>query len=433
MYWNQEMETLDGSKIRELQGKRLRKLVRYAYDKVPIYRAKFKEAGLHPDEIRSIDDAAKIPFTYKDDLRDAYPFGMFSVPMEEVVRIHASSGTTGNPTVVGYTQADVDVWTEMMARCMAATGCQRGDVVQVSYGYGLFTGGLGLHYGAERIGAAVVPASGGNTKRQIKLVQDFGSTVLACTPSYALYISEIASGQGIDMRKSKLRVGILGAEPWSEGLRQRIQDGLGIQAYDIYGMSELCGPGVSVECEAQNGLHIWADHFLVETIDPETREVLEPGKKGELVFTPLTKYGLPLLRYRTRDISRIEWEECECGRWHPRMMRVMGRSDDMLIIRGVNVFPSQIEHTLMNVPGVGDNYQITLAKSGPMDVVKIDVEVTHGTFSDKMGEMVQLKERIEDELSSDIGVSIMVNLVQPGSIPRSEGKAKRVVDLRKED
>ena len=432
MYWNEKMETLGKEDLLSLQEKRLKKLVRYSFDNVPLYRKKFKDAGLRPDDIKDLGDASKIPFTYKDDLRDSYPFGMFSVPLDETIRIHASSGTTGNPTVVGYTKEDVDVWTEMMARCMVATGCTDKDVVQVSYGYGLFTGGLGLHYGSEKIGATVVPASGGNTKRQLKLIQDLGTTAIACTPSFALYLSEVAKSMGQDLVNSQLGIGILGAEPWSEGLRQRIEENLGIKAYDIYGMSELCGPGVSVECEAQNGLHIWGDHFLVETIDPVTEEVLEPGSKGELVFTPLTKYALPLLRYRTRDISMIDWEECECGRCHPRMLRVMGRSDDMLIIRGVNVFPSQVEHTLMGIEGVGDNYQITLTKKGPMDVISLDVEVTGETFSDKVGDMVGLKNRIENELRSDIGITIQVKLVQAGSIPRSEGKAKRVIDLREE-
>ena len=432
MYWNEKLETMGKEDLLRLQEERLKKLVRHAYDNVPVYRRKFKEADLSPDDIKSLEDVAKIPFTYKHDLRDSYPFDMFSVPMDKIVRVHASSGTTGNPTVVGYTQEDLDVWTEMMARCMVATGCTNKDVVQVSYGYGLFTGGLGLHYGSEVVGATVVPASGGNTKRQLKLIQDFGTTIIACTPSFGLYLSEVAKSMGQDLADSQLRVGVMGAEPWSEGLRQRIEESLGIKAYDIYGMSELCGPGVSVECEAQNGLHIWADHFLVETIDPQTEEVLEPGSKGELVFTPLTKYALPLLRYRTRDISMIDWEECQCGRCHPRMMRVMGRSDDMLIIRGVNVFPSQVEHTLMGVEGVGDNYQITLTKKGPMDVVSLEVEVTEETFSDKMGDMVGLKNRIENELRSDIGISMLVKLVQAGSIPRSEGKAKRVVDLREE-
>jgi len=432
LYWNREMETLRRQELIRLQEERLAKLVKYAYANVPLYKRKFKEAGLRPEDVRTLDDAEKIPFTYKDDLRQAYPFKMFSVPMEEIVRIHASSGTTGNPTVVGYTQDDLEAWTEMMARCMVATGCSKKDVVQVTYGYGLFTGGLGLHYGAERIGASVIPASGGNTKRQIKLIQDFGSTVIACTPSFALYLSEVAKDMGQDLAQSSLRVGILGAEPWSEGLRSRIEEGLGLKAYDIYGMSELCGPGVSVECEAQNGLHIWADHFLVETIDPRTEEVLEPGSKGELVFTPLTKYGMPLLRYRTGDISRIEWEECECGRYHPRMMRVLGRSDDMLIIRGVNVFPSQIEHTLMGIEGVGDNYQITVSKRGPMDVMRLDVEVTEKSVSDRVEDMVKMRNLIAGELKSDLGVTVEVNLVQPGTIPRSEGKAKRVIDKRKE-
>jgi phenylacetate-CoA ligase len=426
------METMGRDDLLRLQEERLKKLVRYSYDNVPIYRRKFKDAGVEPGDIKTLEDAGKIPFTYKDDLRDSYPFGMFSVPLDRIIRVHASSGTTGNPTVVGYTQEDLDVWTEMMARCMVATGCTDKDVVQVSYGYGLFTGGLGLHYGSEKVGATVVPASGGNTKRQLKLIQDFGTTIIACTPSFGLYLSEVAKSMGQDLVDSTLKIGIMGAEPWSEGLRQRIEEALGMKAYDIYGMSELCGPGVSVECEAQNGLHIWGDHFLVETIDPVTEEVLEPGSKGELVFTPLTKYALPFIRYRTRDISIIDWEECQCGRCHPRMMRVMGRSDDMLIIRGVNVFPSQIEHTLMGIEGVGDNYQITLTKKGPMDVVSLEVEVTSETFSDKMGDMVGLKNRIENELRSDIGISILVKLVGAGSIPRSEGKAKRVVDLREE-
>ena len=359
MLWNDEFETLPREALESLQLKRLRQTLQRVYATVPYYRESFRKAGIVPDMLKSLDDLRRFPFTLKQDMRDNYPYGLFAVPLDEIVRIHASSGTTGKPTVVGYTRRDIETWSELMARSFAAAGAHRGDVIHNAYGYGLFTGGLGAHYGAEKLGASVIPMSGGNTKKQIMIMQDFGSTVLTCTPSYSLYLAEAAAEEGVDIREFKLRVGIFGAEPWSDSMRQEIETKLNIKAIDIYGLSEILGPGVAIECiEAQNGLHIWEDHFIPEIIDPQSGEVLPHGEQGELVVTTITKEGIPMIRYRTRDITRIIEEPCICGRTHVRLVRMSGRSDDMLIIRGVNVFPSQIESVLMNMEGVEPHYQL---------------------------------------------------------------------------
>jgi phenylacetate-CoA ligase len=432
MFWNEEFETLPREAIESLQLKRLQQTVQRVYATVPFYRESFKKANLTPDDIKSLDDLKKIPFTLKSDMRDSYPYGLFAAPLDEIVRIHASSGTTGKPTVVGYTQRDIDNWSELMARCFVAAGATKGDVVHNSYGYGLFTGGLGAHYGAEKIGASVIPMSGGNTKKQIMIMQDFGSTVLTCTPSYCLFLAEAAAEEGIDIRDLKLRVGIHGAEPWSEQMRVEIEEKLGIKAMDIYGLSEIMGPGVAIECiEAQHGLHIWEDHFIPEIIDPETGDVLPPGEKGELVLTTITKEGIPLLRYRTRDITRLIPEPCVCGRAHVRIERMSGRSDDMLIIRGVNVFPSQIESILMQIEGVEPHYQLVVDREENLDTLEIQVEVNEKIFSDEIKVLQKMSQNIRSQIKVMLGITCCVRLVEPKSIKRSEGKAQRVIDNRK--
>ncbi|MHA1312079.1 MAG: phenylacetate--CoA ligase family protein [Candidatus Helarchaeota archaeon] len=428
-YWNKEMELKNRKELDEIQNKRLRAIVKYCYDNVPFYNKKFKENNLHPDDIKTKDDIIKIPITYKQDLRDNYPFNMFAVPMKDIVRIHASSGTTGKPTVVGYTAKDIETWTELMARTIMATNVTKEDIIQNAYGYGLFTGGLGFHYGAEKIGATVIPISGGNTERQILIMQDFKSTVLTCTPSYSLYIAEYLKNLDIDVDSLSLRVGIFGAEPWSEALRSKIEDALHIDAFDIYGLSELCGPGVSIECPEKAGLHIWEDHFIPEIIDPENGEQKNMGEQGALVFTTLTKEGIPLLRYLTNDITVLNEEKCNCGRWHIRMRKVIGRADDMLIIRGINVFPSEVEYQLMKIPGVSENYQIIIDRD-ILDRLILKVEVTPEAFSDKVSEMEDFKKNIEQRLYSSLQIHANVELVAPGKIERSIGKAKRVIDLR---
>jgi len=431
MYWNKNFETATRDELRKHQLQLLKEKVKFCYENTEFYRNKFKSAGISPSDIKTLEDAQKIPFTVKDDLRDNYPFGMVAVHLDDIVEIHASSGTTGNPVVGAYTQNDMDVWAELMARSLYATGVRRQDVIHNAYGYGLFTGGLGFHYGAQKIGSTIIPVSGGMTERQIKLMKDLGSTVLCCTPSYAIYVAEAMNEVGVDPRKDlKLRIGHFGAEPWSERIRERVEKELGVEAFDIYGLTELCGPGVSVECSEHNGLHIWEDHFLVETIDPETGDVLPAGEEGELVFTTLTKTGLPLLRFRTRDISLIETEKCDCGRTHSRMMRVTGRSDDMLIIRGVNVFPSQIEYVIMGFPELAAQYQIVLDRPGALDVFTIKAELTEQTSKSTPEELNALKLRIRQKVSNITGISPIIELVKPGEIPRSVGKAKRVLDLR---
>jgi len=430
-YWNREAECLERGSLDTLRSERLRATVRHAYDSVPAYRKRFDEMGLNPSDINGVEDLSKIPFTTKADFRDNYPFGMFAVPMDRVVRVHASSGTTGKSTVVGYTREDVETWAELMARTLGAGGTTHGDIVQNAYGYGLFTGGLGAHYGAERIGASVVPISGGNSKRQIQVMEDFGSTVLCCTPSYALMLGETAQEMGVDMKKLPLRVGFFGAEPWTENMRTQVEQALAIDALDIYGLSEVMGPGVSYECMEKSGLHVNEDHFIAEIIDPETSEQLPPGSKGELVFTSLTKVALPLLRYRTRDITYIDDQKCPCGRTFVRMHRVMGRTDDMLIIRGVNVFPSQIEGVLMDIKGTEPHYIIVVDRErSVMDNLEVWVEVSPEVLTDEVRALESLERHITEELQSTLGISLKVKLVEPKTIARSEGKAKRVVDRR---
>ena len=429
-YWNAEIETMDIEALKKLQGERLRATIERVYNNVPYYAERMKKAGLTPDDIRGIEDLKKLPFTYKEDLRNNYPFGTFAVPMDQVVRVHASSGTTGKMTVVGYTQKDIDTWTECMARSLTNVGVTNEDVVHVAYGYGLFTGGLGLHYGAEKVGAVVVPVSGGNTKRQVQLLQDFKATVLCCTPSYALYIADEMAEMGVKKEDLSLRIGIFGAEPWSDEMRRQIEEKLGIKAYDIYGLSEIIGPGVSMDCEHQKGLHIQADHFIPEIIDPETEEVLPEGSTGELVFTCISKEALPLIRYRTRDLSILDWQKCSCGRTSPRMLRVTGRSDDMLIIRGVNVFPSQVESVLLKYAEVEPHYMIVVDRKGNLDIMEIQIEVTNGLFSDEIRKLEALERTIRDDIESTLGIHAKVRLVEHKTIQRSEGKAKRVVDKR---
>ena len=427
-----ESEAMPRADLEALQVERMKVLLRRVYDNVEAYRRKFDDAGFDPDSFTSLADMRHVPFTVKDDLRAGYPYGMFAAPLRDIVRVHSSSGTTGQVTVVGYTKGDIDRWSDLMARTYACAGAAEDDVVQVTYGYGLFTGGLGAHYGSERLGALTVPVSGGNTKRQVQILKDFGVTVLACTPSYALLIAETAREMGIDLRTLPLRIGVFGAEPWSESMRAQIEEELGLTAIDIYGLSEVMGPGVASECVHQCGLHVFEDHFLVEIVHPETLEPLPDGETGEVVFTTLTKEGIPVVRYRTRDISRIIPEPCACGRTFRRIERVTGRSDDMLIIRGVNVYPSQIEQVLVGVPMVAPHYQVVLTKRGSMDHVEVHVEVAQEFHFDEVRELESLQRRVKSAIESALAVSIAVKLVEPKSIARSEGKAKRVVDLRNE-
>lgn len=430
MYWEKEYETMSRGQIKEIQLKRLKSLVERLYNNVPFYRKKFKERGILPGDIKTLEDIRHLPFTTKQDLRDTYPFGMFAVPMEEVVRLHGSSGTTGKPVVVGYTKNDLKTWGSLMARCMTMAGVSSKDVVQNAYGYGLFTGGLGVHYGAETLGATIVPMSGGNTAKQLMLMQDFGTSVLACTPTYALYMAEEAHAGGVDWNKIKLKVGIFGAEPWSDAMRQQLEERWNITALDIYGLSEVLGPGVACECLCKKGLHINEDHFIAEVIDPETGEQLPYGEKGELVFTSLTKEAFPVLRYRTRDISVLYEDKCQCGRTLVRMERVTGRTDDMLIIRGVNVFPSQVESVLLEFGETEPHYLLVVDRKGAMDDLEIWVEVSDRMFSDKVRGLEDLEKRLRSRLFSVLGISAKIKLVEPKSIPRSEGKAKRIVDKR---
>jgi len=432
MIWNDEFETLPSEAIEALQLKRLRDMVDRVHATVPFYRQKLAGAGYKPGDIRKLEDLARLPFTTKDDLRETYPFGLFAVPMERVVRIHASSGTTGKPTVVGYTRRDIDTWAELMARTLVAGGTTSGDVVHNAYGYGLFTGGLGAHYGAEKIGATVIPMSGGNTKRQIMLMKDFGSTILLCTPSYALNLAEVMTEEGVDPATLKLKSGLFGAEPWTEAMRKGIERQLRLDAIDIYGLSEVIGPGVASECiEAKHGLHIFEDHFIAEVIDPATGTVLPQGEVGELVFTTISKEAFPVIRYRTRDISRLITTPCACGRTLVRMERISGRSDDMLIIRGVNVFPSQLESVLMAVEGVEPHYQLIVSREGALDELEVQVEVNEAIFSDEIKQLEVLSRRVETDIKDLLGVSCKVKLVEPKTIQRSEGKAKRVIDKRR--
>ncbi len=432
MIFNKEYECMPRKELENLQLERLKATVKRVYENVPFYRKKFDEAGIKPEKIKILKDLQYLPFTTADDLRENYPFGLFAVPLKKVIRIHSSSGTTGKPKIAGYTAKDIEIWSEIMARTLAGAGCTDEDVVQVAYGYGLFTGGLGTHYGAEKIGALTIPVSGGNTQRQIMLMQDMGSTILACTPSYALYIAEVGEEMGVDFSKLKLKSGVFGAEPSTNEMRKEIEERLKLKAHDIYGLSEIIGPGVSFECEYQCGLHINEDHFLPEIINPETGEVLDEGEEGELVFTCITKEALPLIRYRTRDITVLHYEKCKCGRTTVRMEKVRGRTDDMLIIRGVNVFPSQIETVLLSIEETEPHYQLIVRKEGPLDVLEVQFEVNEKIFSDEVKKLMEIEQKVANAIESVIGIKAKVKLVEPKTIQRSMGKAKRVIDLRKE-
>lgn len=424
------IETAPREEIAALQCYRLIRMVRRVYENVPFYRKKLDEMGIQPGDIRTLDDLRRLPFTYKQDLRDNYPYGLFAVPRAQLARIHASSGTTGKQTVVGYTHNDLKIWGEITARALSAAGVTAEDFVHISYGYGLFTGGLGLHEGATTLGASVIPVSTGNTKRQIQIMQDFGSNCLCCTPSYAMHIAETMRQMGVDPSSLKLRAGIFGAEPWTEAMRRRIEEMMRIKAYDIYGMSELMGPGVAYECSAQDGMHINEDHFIVEVIDPETGEPVPDGEKGELVFTCISKEALPLIRYRTRDISAVTREKCSCGRTFLRMKKPQGRTDDMLIIRGVNVFPSQVESVLLGFDFVTPNYQITVSREGALDSVRIDVEMAEGVAFDTVREVESRARMLHSAIEQVLNIAATVRLVPPGTLERSEGKARHVVDTR---
>lgn len=429
-YWNESIETLPREQLEELQLKRLKDVVQRVYERVPFYRQKFQELDIDGDVIESLDDLKKLPFTTKDDLRDNYPYGLFAEPLRNIIRIHASSGTTGKPVVDGYTKKDLNMWAECAARCLVCADADEHSVIQNSYGYGLFTGGLGIHGGAERLGASIIPMSSGNTAKQIMFLKDFGSTHLTCTPSYAQYIGQCLYEQGIDPQTLPLRAGLHGAEAWSENMRKDIETKLGIKCHDIYGLSEICGPGVAIECEYQDGLHIWEDYFIPEIIDPNTGEVLPDGEVGELVITTITKEGMPLIRYRTRDITAIMPEPCKCGRTHKRLERFKGRTDDMLIIRGVNVFPSQIEQALLDTGYVDPYYMIIVRREGLLDTIEVQVELPEDLDLDTVGSLEQIEKAIKERIKSITGIKAHVVLVEPKSLPRSEGKAVRVRDER---
>ena len=428
--WDPRIEEMPKDELQKMQYKLLKSLVYRLYSFSPFYHDRMKEQKVHPDDIKQFSDVKKLPFMFKRDLRDGYPDKIFTASQEELVRYHVSSGTTGKPTVVGYTQNDIDLWTTSLARALTSCGLGRGDVIQVSYGYGLFTGGLGLHYGAERIGATVLPTSVGNTERQIELMQDLGSTAIACTPSYLLHMGEVAEKMGVSIKKdTKLRTGILGAEPWTEGMRNRMQDWLGIKAYDIFGTSELSGP-MFTECTEQKGFHVWSDIALTEILDPKTEEPVAPGEKGELTVTILRKEALPMIRYRIGDITSMDESVCPCGRTHPRIQRITGRVDDMLIIRGINVFPSQVEYALMGIPEVGQHFQIVVERKGALDDMLVRVELNSESFSDKITDIMAIRQKIEHRLRNSLNVMAEVELVEPGSLPRFEGKSKKVIDKR---
>ncbi|HAC20963.1 MAG TPA: phenylacetate--CoA ligase [Porphyromonadaceae bacterium] len=431
MIWNETIECMPREELKKLQTIRLKAIVKHAYHNTPFYRKKMQEMGVTPDDIETLEDITKLPFTTKQDLRDNYPFGLMAVPMSEIVRLHASSGTTGKPIVVGYTRKDLNIWSEVVARCLAAYGVTKHDSIQVSYGYGLFTGGLGLHNGVEYLGGTVIPMSSGNTQKQIQLMRDFGAKALACTPSYALYLAEAIKDSGIPREEFQLKIGIFGAEPWTENMRKEIEDAMGIKAYDIYGLTEIIGPGVGCECQSQNGTHLWEDHFYPEIIDPETLEPMADGAIGELVFTTLTKEGMPMIRYRTRDLTSLNYDVCDCGRTAVRMNKILGRSDDMLIIRGVNVFPSQVESVILELEEFEPHYLLIVDRVNNTDTFEVQVEVREQYFSDEMSKMIALKKKIAHRLQTVLGIAPDVKLVEPRSIERSQGKAKRVIDHRK--
>ncbi len=430
MIWNITAECMSRDEMKIIQGERLRELVERVYFNVPFYRDRMQKAGINPEDIQTTDGLTRLPFTTKDDLREHYPFGLFASPLSEIVRLHASSGTTGRPTVVGYTRKDLATWSEVVARTLTCAGIERNDFIQIAYGYGLFTGGLGIHYGGEKIGAVVIPVSGGNTKRQLQLMRDFGSTAIACTPSYALYLAEAMEEIGMSKDTLRLKVGVFGAEPWTDNMRHEIENKLNIRAIDIYGLSEIIGPGVASECEYQDGLHINEDHFLPEIIDPVTLEPLKEGEKGELVFTTLTKEGLPLVRYRTSDLTTLTTHKCRCGRTLVRMAKCMGRSDDMLIIRGVNIFPSQIETVLLEISETKPHYLIIVDRVNNLDMMQVLVEVEEAFFLDRISQLQDLRKKIQHNLESTLGINVEVKLVEPKTIERSEGKSKRVIDKR---
>ncbi len=431
MIWNSSKECMSRDEMLTLQGKRLHKTVHNLYHNVPFYRNKLQQMDITPDDIRTVEDIVKLPFTTKDDLRDNYPYGLFGVPMSEIIRIHASSGTTGLPTVVGYTRKDISVWSELMARCLTAYGTSSKDIFSVAYGYGLFTGGLGAHYGVEAMGGTVIPTSTGNTQKHLQLLRDFGATAIAATPSYILYLADAIESQGLSKSDFKLKTGILGAEPWTEGMRKEIEERMGINAFNIYGLSEIMGPGVSHECSFKCGSHIAEDHFLPEIIDPETLQPLPYGEQGELVFTTITKEGIPLLRYRTKDLCTLTAEPCECGRTNVRMSRIVGRSDDMLIIKGVNVFPSQIEAVVTEIEELEPHYMIIIDRVNNQDTFEIQVEVRPSFISDNMSTMLAIKKKVSSRLHSMLGLNPDIKLVEPKTLQRFEGKAKRVIDNRK--
>ncbi len=439
-YWNDlnspvhpisALDFMPHEQLRQLQLNRLKMLVQYTYDRVDLFRSRCDERGVKPEQIQTLADIALLPMFTKSDLRDTYPFGLFASPMKDIVRFHASSGTTGKPIVVAYTQSDLQLWSEVVQRALAACGLAEGDIIQNSYGYGLFTGGLGLHQGATDMGLTVVPVSGGNSERQIMLMRDFGATAISCTPSYFLHLIEAARAQGVEMKELPLRIGIFGAEPWSDEMRVRIEKESGIEAYDIYGLTEICGPGVGNECKYHDGLHIFEDHFYPEIVDPDTLEPVPDGVEGELLFTTLTKQAMPMIRYRTRDISMIYTEPCKCGRTIRRIRRIRARTDDMLIIRGVNVFPSQIEAALLSLDNTLPHYAIIITLKDNLDQVEVQVEIPRERFSDKISEVENLRAQIGEAIHRIINISVKVTLVEPNTLPRSEGKAKRVTDLRK--
>jgi len=432
--WDHRHEAMPREQMEALQLQRLQTTVARAYAHVPFYRRQMDKAGVHPDDIRELDDVRRLRFTVKDDFRENYPYGLLAVPRRKIVRIHASSGTTGKSTVVGYTRQDLETWAELVARFLAMAGVTEDSVVQVAFGYGLFTGGFGLHYGIERIGAEVIPAAAGNSRRHLQLIRDLGTTHIVCTPSYAFYLCETARDMGIDLLEdTNLRVGCFGGEPWSDQMRIQMEETYGLAGYDNYGLSELIGPGISGECPARSGLHIFEDHFLAEVIDPDTGGVLPPGEEGELVITNLTRQALPVIRYRTRDITTLYDEPCECGRTLRKMKRVSGRTDDMLIIRGVNVFPSQIEHAFLETDGTSPNYQIIVDRQEALDTIEVKIEITENLLSDEMKDLRRLEQDIQDNLSHALGLRPKITLVEPGSLPRPEGKAVRVIDNRRHE
>ena len=430
LIWNPKAESMLTKERELLQLDRLQGIVKYAYEKIPYYKKSFDAAKVKPSDIKTLKDLTKLPFTSKDDLRSAYPFGMFAVPHEEILEIHTSSGTTGRPVVVGYTASDIELWSEVMARALSMAGTTNKDWVQNAYGYGLFTGGLGVHYGARKIGANIVPISAGNTKRQLEIIKDFGTTVLTCTPSYTLFLAEVAEEEGIDLKKCKLRAGVFGAEMWTEKMREEIEKRLHLSALNIYGLTEIIGPGVAQECMEKSGLHLQEDHFFPEVISPETLTPMEEGKKGELVLTTLTREGTPMIRFRTKDITALRYGLCKCGRTTVKMDRITGRSDDMMKIRGVIVFPSQIEKALLEIPGIEPHYKIIITRPHQLDEIEVQVETSKNMFSDEVRHIEEIKNNIESHIERAIGLRLKVTLVEPKSIQRSEGKAKRVFDMR---